>query len=371
MATKYEFDDIGIPKKKSKDALEGYGSDSENNDSDSDEEQLNTGDEDTGKTTKDNDDEDDDMFASDTEKEPETKKPPKKLDMDQFEKEQGIGSYDEERVEIESVEGGDDLDEDEKLQQQRYYSNIELLEEGGLRSRPQADIAIEGFNLRKEKEEGDFDQNLNYVANKADEEEDEAWLQDVRKADIIKARKAQLRSQEKSSKKIQRPTDTLLSIIIDLLEPAETTFEALSRLNPRKLKRASKKKENESTEEIAERKRIIGDLTSACDEMMTDKAVEHIYEMSREELMRLYKVETGEQFMSSRGLKRSAEEMEVTLRDDQDKVWEFRWLGEEEVQGPFSTYEMLYWKGNYFNSGVEARKAGEAEFKHIDTIDFD
>lgn len=366
----YEDEDGQIRRRSKKATLEGYNSDSENNSSDSDvnestpEEELKAED---GNADRGNDE--DDMFASDNEVEDKKPKESKKknLDIDQFEKDLGVGQYDEDQLIDEPWNAGLDLDEDEKLQQQRYYSNIEQLGEEDLQNRPKAEIAIESFDLRKEQEEGEFDRDLNFIAKKnTDDEEDEAWLQDAKKEDIMKAKLAQSRSQNASRKRPLRPVEALLSTVIELLDPAETPLEALGRLNPKR-----QKSRQETTTTNPQLKQAIVDLTGACDELMQEKALNEVYDMSREELMRLYKSETGKDFESGRGKKRAAEEMDHQESEEYgEKIWEFRWLGDETVQGPFSAFEMHYWKDNYFDNKVEVRKVGDTVFIPVEEVVF-
>lgn len=350
-------------KKAHKEILNGYDSDSEGyGESDSEKEDKEPS-EDEKKDEEKEDDDDDDMFASDKEE----SKPAQSsgFDIDEFEREQGLGQYDKERV----LEDEEHVDEgqagiDVQERQMNYHNNIEALD--GVVEKPKDDVQIEAFNLREEADQGILDKDLNYIPKNEDEETEEAWLADIKSSDIENAKKAQLKREAGFKTKTTRPTGVLLSLVINLLEPSETPLEALARLSPKK----KKGKRQPALEDEKLRKKKVYDITGACDELMNEKGIAQALEMSREELMRHYKQETGEEFVIDRGIKRKADSLEEEPDDYGPKEWEFRWNGEEQIHGPYSAYEMNYWKESYFNEDVEVRKTGETTFSRMNGDDF-
>lgn len=300
----------------------------------------------------DEDNSDSDMFASDDEKEPaepektpKKSKEPKKLDMRQFEKE----------AEIEVSNANQNSD---------------------------SEVEIETFDLRKEEEEGYFDEDGNYIRREQSDSEEEEWT-NSNKSEIRKAKEAQ--EKQLSSKFNKAPIETtaeLASILINIMETAESVMETFARLAPAKKKRSKAKLT--ITEGEAKNKLLITEMTEVCDKLIIHKKLLDVYEMTREELMRLYKQETGEEFIQNRGTKRSlsdtedenplASEPENSAEPDVDnlpKIWEFKWDGLDDINGPYSEYEMGYWKQEYFENNVWVRKLGDSEFMHVSEVEFE
>lgn len=317
----------------------------------------------------------DDMFASEDE---DTK--PKGFDIDHFEKEQGLGKYDNEGAKQTNVinKPVEILDEAEIQDQHDYYNDIESFD--GSAPRQKQDLQLEAFDLREEAESGTFDKDLNYTRREGDSEEDEEedWMS-VKGSEIKKAKDAQQMRESKATSKTTRSLQILLLSLIHLLEPAETPMEALGRLNPR-----SKKNKSDDPAEI-KRKKIVYELSGLCDELLNDQGMGQIYEASREELMRAYKRETGHDYVAiiteeeTKGKKRTLEEMDPETEDGErtkienygEPIWEFKWEGEDSINGPYSSYEMNYWVDSYFENRVEVRRLGEDTFRHVSEVTFE
>lgn len=367
----------------------GYESDSEDNNYDSDEQ-----DEDSELITKAQDDdeakedEDDDMFASQDEEDQSmlsNNKKQKGFDMDQFEREQGLGKYDtEQNSGFQDIPDASTTSNISIERLQKYDRNSESYNESQERLQDGNEIQLEAFDLREEAESGNFDKDMNYTKreNSDDENEEDSWLVGIKSAEIRKAREAQQKQDEKMDQLSQSLTATeeLLGDLIKLLEPAETPMEALARLRPKKLKR------NQKNDDDQERKKIVFSITDLCETLSNDKGIYKVYDMSREALMRSYYAETGKEYQT-RGTKRGIEEIEddgelssnpkptnvsQAEYDYGQKIWEYRWLdNKEEVLGMFSSYEMKYWKETYFDNAVEVRLSGEDEFRLISDVDFE
>ncbi|CAH6719133.1 protein Lin1p [[Candida] jaroonii] len=318
-------------------------------------------------------DDDSDMFASDEEPdkpaptEDKKKKKNNRLDMNEFEKEMDIESkYVDQEVEV-----YDNYDE-----VQDYYNNVEDFDG---QQRTKFEPKIDSFDLRKEEDEGFFDEDGNFVRNK-EEERDEAWLNDVSREQIQKAKAAELERQRKIQTLENKPTETMTELLfklISILDPDETPMEALTRFAP---KRKGKKKVVDLQDKDRKIKVIM--ITDVCDKLMNQKGISDVYELVREELMRFYRTETGEDFKAIRGTKRQLEDAEIEESEipeseipeseipeseqpeSEEKIYEFKWEGQDEINGPYSEYEIRYWKDNYFEDNAYVRKINE-EFIHI------
>ncbi|CAH2354333.1 protein Lin1p [[Candida] railenensis] len=313
------------------------------------------------------------------------------MDMREFERNEGIDDYELEN-DNENEQDEDEDEEDVENEKIEYFTKAEELDSmpDSLQTRKSTwKPKIEAFNLREEADEGHFDLNGNYVKTKDEEEEaaavnEDHWIHNTKKSDILRAKESQLaRERATKEKRIKRnrtvlPTTELLSKLIEMLEPAESPLEALARLTPQKLSRNRKKKQHQ---EANPNKETILCITEVCDQLVNDKTIENVYEMTREEFMRLYKTESGTDFKASRA-KRSREELESDHENESEqtesnsdygeKIWEFRWIeAPDEILGPYSAYEMKYWKASYFENKVEVKKVDEATFRHVEIEDFE
>lgn len=239
---------------------------------------------------------------------------------------------------------------------------------------------IEAFDLHEEADVGNFDENGNFIRNNYDDDDDnqDEWM-DLKKSDIERAKKAQLERNRLDKERRMKesadefiPINRILSDLIELLEPVETPMEALTRFSPPRKSRSKKKVHN--IEKDQERKKMVIRLTDLCDKLINKKGVVDAYELAREELMRRYKQETGNDYnQESRGQKRTREDYEDNNENDDygDRIWEFKWNGQDEIHGPYSEFEMYHWSKDYFQDSVVVRKIGETGFKPIINVDFD
>ncbi|RKP28726.1 hypothetical protein METBISCDRAFT_24854, partial [Metschnikowia bicuspidata] len=245
-------------------------------------------------------------------------------------------------------------------------------------------VPLEAFHVREEVETGQFDKDLSNRRKNTSDDEEEPWIEKLGKDDIRKAREAQERRKRKLVQKWQVGSrEELLEKLLWYLEPSETPLELLGRLRPKKGKKKKGVKDDDP-----ERRTKVYAITEICEELLNTYCVHQIYDLSREMLMRAFKQITGVDY-TARGVKRSAEEAEIEpgaipertgqQEDDQQKdteqehgpkVWQFRWIGKSDINGPYSSYEMAYWVENYFENRAEARKCGEPEFVHVSKLDF-
>ncbi|KAL1959049.1 hypothetical protein VTO42DRAFT_3290 [Malbranchea cinnamomea] len=248
---------------------------------------------------------------------------------------------------------------------------------------------LDAFNMRAEQEEGRFDEAGNYIRKAADPDAiHDSWLEGVSRRDIRKAKQAA----EKRAEELRRKTlandsiltsDVLKTLIIHL-ERGETVLEALAKLGKgakqrskwqNKNKNRSKKK-NGGTEDVemgeddpteAARKRAIEEITEAADVLLT-RGQTDIYDTERELLIRLYRRETGEDWVDP-----PKEDLTGSSADDQNSKWEFRWSDARDggqIHGPYERSMMKSWNdAGYFGEGVEFRRVGGSG-EWVRTADF-
>ncbi|KAI5809103.1 hypothetical protein DFH27DRAFT_542490 [Peziza echinospora] len=259
-----------------------------------------------------------------------------------------------------------------------------------------ANPQLSAFNMRSEMDEGRFDSAGNFIRNAADADAmHDSWLDasNTSKRQMRLAREAaEKRAEEAKARRLQEDsiiTSEVLSSLISELETGETILEALARLGKcmvRKKKLPKKKnthKQSESTENHMEEdkdeennrklKATIEKITEAADAMLGRGQLE-IYEATREFLLRLYKRETGDEYVES-GRKSPTTSQAITDQQDAAQAhsseptkWEYRWTDTQRedhgtVYGPFGGQEMAAWNthGFFEGGGIEFRKAADAQ----------
>lgn len=183
-------------------------------------------------------------------------------------------------------------------------------------------------------ENGEPQQKLEPFTTKDQPSEDEDFSND----EIDFSQMASLKLD--SSSTLAKQTTTLsktdaLPQLIELLEPAETPLEALTRCSANS--------------------EVVIKLTECCNVLLS---LFDVYDALKEELLRRYAREHGQEF---RGTKRRRDE-----DDDPENEWYFRWVGDETVHGPYSHEQMVEWKHHHFEGQVEVRRSPEGEFVPID-----
>lgn len=303
------------------------------------------------KKTKNDEDDDSDMFASDDEDDKSKEKVPRIefMDLDKFEEENEIENKD--------LEQSEESDVDES-----YYNNPE---ERGI---PKNEPKLDAFNLKNEKLEGRFDIDGNFIAiDNADDEKnnEDEWLLNFKKKDIKLAKIAQDRRDkiefEKAHLKDTFTTEYLLFGLINLLKPVESPLEALQRLNknkPKKYKKKLKDLDKSNQDEIIK-------MTEYC-ELLIEKGYKNIYELEKEELILNYREETGKNYVKPKMEETNEQGENASKEEIEGDKYQFRWVNDESIHGPYNLSEILYWKDNYFNNNAEVRKIGDEDFIHID-----
>lgn len=235
------------------------------------------------------------------------------------------------------------------MDMERFYEDLH--ESGDSSDHGDLDDAnLDSFNLNKELETGTFDEQGNYIENKPaksdNEEEDKLYA--LKDEEIEKTRLAHVKRQNdaKMAKRRDRDSsqslDELLMILINFLGPAETCLEKLQSLNGAK-------------DEIYS-------LTNVASKLIEKKVV-NVYDLSREELIRMWSKETGKEFP------RSANKRTLDDIDQTESQWHFKWIGDDTVYGPYSLSEMIAWKNaEYFQGNAEVRKVGTGNWENVDVL---
>lgn len=240
---------------------------------------------------------------------------------------------------------------------------------------------LDAFNMRAEQEEGQFDDQGNYIRKAVDPDAVyDSWLEGVSKKDIRQAKEA-AEKRERERKLKDRMNDDiltadLLKTLIIHLQRGETALEALARLGKglhrkpkwqtkqRNKNRPSQKNGAEDVEmteddpnEIAKRQAIEA-VTGAAD-LLLGRGENDIYDTERELLTRQYRHETGEEWVD-RPLESSENHPGAS---EEPTMWEYRWSDARDggnVHGPYDSAMMKSWNdAGYFGQGVEFRRAGD------------
>ncbi|KAH8166442.1 hypothetical protein CIB48_g1812 [Xylaria polymorpha] len=257
-------------------------------------------------------------------------------------------------------------------------------EEVGAGGRKKHAPKIEAFNLKRENEEGRFDETGNFVRKAVDPEAvHDRWLEGLSKKDMRRAaeahekREAELRQKRREDDSVL--TSDLLKSLITHLERGETALEALARLgrsqNKTKVKKVPKWKQKkkavksdssmdvdeakEKEPEDPEQTRIkeaIDAITEAADKLLGRDRPD-IYDRERELLIREFVRETDEEWVEP------VREQARESNSEAAKMWEYRWTDGRDggsKQGPFEGSMMKAWQdAGYFGEGVEFREVGD------------
>ena len=266
----------------------------------------------------------------------------------------------------------------------RANIDSDMDEELGAGSKKQHAPKLEAFNLKAEKEEGGFDEQLNFVRKALDPDAlHDTWLEGVSKKDMKKAREAQDRQdQERRQKALEDDsvlTGDILGKLIPHLDVGETILEALARLGRGKEKKKPKwqtRNRNKRGQEMdvdtsdvkedpaeTKRRETVEDITGAADLMLT-RGHTDIYDTDRELMIRMYTRETGEEWI----------DVPQDSQANESRQWEYRWSDARDggdVHGPYDNATMVAWNGaGYFGEGVEFRLAGDESSEWSTDVEF-
>jgi CD2 antigen cytoplasmic tail-binding protein 2 len=233
---------------------------------------------------------------------------------------------------------------------------------------------LDAFNIRNETEEGQFDDQGNYVRKAADPDAvHDVWLEGMSKREMKKAKDAaEKREEDRRRRDLEddaKSTSDVLAELIPMLQKGETVLEALARWGKGKQKdkkpkwqSKNKKHSNGHNEDHAmvdddpaekARKEAVEAITGAADFLLT-KGQPEVYDTERELLMRQYKRETGNDWEDPQEVHDSDDPAQAMVQ-----MWEYRWTDARDggaINGPYDTITMKAWNdAGYFGEGVEFR----------------
>jgi len=162
------------------------------------------------------------------------------------------------------------------------------------------------FNMDKDLEEGDFDENGHYIPKKDENQVYDKWLEDITKSDIMKAKAAKEKQEEKIRQQDKEELDINISkneyykALIMIMKPKETLLNAMKRFGgsnkkvpkwkQKMLEKKNKNKKEQPEKETSEKsKKSIEAITAIAEKMMT-LGDYSIYEESYESIVRKLRI---------------------------------------------------------------------------------
>ncbi|EPX72264.1 GYF domain-containing protein [Schizosaccharomyces octosporus yFS286] len=263
-------------------------------------------------------------------------------------------------------------DEDTNAQETLRYEDIEGQEEvsdsvsidSEGEGRDSGKSKVTPFNLKEDMEEGDFDENGNFVRKSNDPHDQyDAWLSgDVSsKRSIAAAKRAEFTRKQDAHKKMLSDVEELkrlpfhtvpeaLSFLIVRMEPDENVLSFLQRQSISTLMTNRARKQKNTSEHVSlerqsadeYRKRLIETITG-CITFLEDRTkIESLYSETKEALQRLFQRITHEAW-------------KPPTVDTEKPSFSFKWEGDEGIYGPYSAAQMQAWDNQgYFTNAKQA-----------------
>lgn len=317
-----------------------------------------------------------------------------------------------------------DSDEEEDVKDEKY----EVLDDEEIEGQEDDTIGRDGevqitpFNLKEEREDGDFSKEGDFIWKKTKEIND-AWLDNIDWVKIKEVSKDEQTRQEAmdeaedEAEAAYNEQDSYKSIL-ELLKPGDTVAKAIRRLSgvgngqqkvvlQKQRKIAQKLKKNqklsEDEEQFQKNRADMTKLTGLADTILSRSGNMEIYEETYEKIAYRLKEAEEKNRLATTDIPEGVEdddaldmfadtfddgakkpeaektepekpkEARISLEDE--VMWEYRWQNEDsaDIHGPHSSSEMLKWQENgFFDKGVFVRKTtGSREFLDGKRIDFD
>lgn len=196
-------------------------------------------------------------------------------------------------------------DEEAEVEDKREYNFDSVSDESSISAEEEDErqVPLMPFNLKEDREEGNFDSDGFYTRKQDEEADQDRWMANFTKSDIIKARKAHEKQQEKKMVKngVQRSEEELWKELAGLLEENDlTVLQAIRQitvkqedqkprapLNKNRLKKLGKEQQQQQQVNIlsAENKAKMEKLTELADALM-DFGNFGVYEETRRSMLR-------------------------------------------------------------------------------------
>ncbi|CAB36871.1 U5 snRNP subunit Snu40 [Schizosaccharomyces pombe] len=258
------------------------------------------------------------------------------------------------KLRYEDIEGQEDTNQ---------ANDLDADEEGSEISVPSSPKRM-SFNLKEDMEEGDFDENGNFIRKNYDPESQyDAWLNGSvsNKKSIAAAREAEQKRKEMENRRRNQeleefsklPFSTVpeaLSFFIARMERDESILEFLQRQSGNK--KSYKKKKNNTAEGIsperksadAFRKKLIELITAGLTFLEDKIGKEDIYSETRESLQRIYQKLTSNSWSSP-----------VSYDDSNSSQYNFKWEFDDKTYGPYTASQIQAWSNEgYFTDAKHA-----------------
>jgi len=161
------------------------------------------------------------------------------------------------------------------------------------------------FNMDKDLEEGDFDENGHYIPKKDQNQQYDNWLEDITKSDIMKAKAAKekqdekIRQQDKEELDINISKNEYYKALIAIMKPRETILTAMKRFGgsnkkvpkwkQKMLEKKNKNKKQPEKENSENSQKCIEAITAIAEKMMT-LGDYSIYEEGYESIVRKLRI---------------------------------------------------------------------------------
>ena len=309
------------------------------------------------------------------------------------------------------------IDSDEEDEDRKEHERFDKIHEDDIEGQEDETVTLDGeikvtpFNLKEEREEGEFSKDGNFVWNKKDEIKD-AWLDNI---DWVKIKLKSQAENDKQEDEDDAEDEAQMAYnevnnykqMLQMMRPGESVAKTLRRLGGGKAAMSAsqrwKKKKAGAQEDPNEKenKEKMLKLTGLADGILTRSGNMEIYEETYESIMHKMKSEEKkvapatdipegvddddalDMFADSLDDKKETTSAESKFEPAKttadapilsDEVqWEFKWKeDDEEVHGPHSSQAMLDWQeSGYFSDGVLVRKLGTQDFRDGKRIDFD
>lgn len=239
----------------------------------------------------------------------------------------------------------DEIDEASRAASDGKDSDRDQYDEEPINNSPEThlpsdgEIQVEAFNILEEREKGRFDEAGNYIP--ADEDDEDAiqdqdlWINDAK--DVQKAKTSQKLAETSKRRENQRAQQSARHYMIDeallrfyfFLFDQGTIVDSLAKLNKRR---------GTGDQNVLNSINYISDLIN----ILEQKGIDDVYLLKRSDVAALYKEEC---------LSESA-----FIENYKSLIWAFKWSNKpSQVHGPYSNYQMQYWKQSYFKNNVAVR----------------
>jgi len=272
-------------------------------------------------------------------------------------------------------------DDDENASYRNVSYNDNVLTEDDIEGQEEETIQSYGkikitpFNLKEEMEEGHFDTEGNYIADKSTDYVKDQWLESIDWSRVDENHKKKVSKKTGLDDEIEQMNDRekirVVKDILSILHPGENALIALRRLGGSKKKGKNRLGDNsvhEGQEVTRKKKEQLLRLTELVDLLLQQGDFE-IYSKTFEKLSRELERDKqkfadpdGDDELEKAFADKGANQNETRNKDlsiIEKVMWEYKWedAAEAQIYGPYSNSCMRNWNENgYFKDGVFCRK---------------